>query len=80
MININEKAEEFANGVISKIPDSLCHGVIKQSVMLGTIKMANWKDEQFQKVLDYCETCYGVFCFNEREKFINKIKELYDTK
>ena len=35
------------------------------------------KDEKFQKVLDYAETCYGVFSFEQREKFIKNIKKIY---
>lgn len=35
------------------------------------------KDKQFQKVLDYAEICYGVFSFEQRENFINHIKEIF---
>lgn len=35
------------------------------------------KDKQFQKVLDYAEICYGVFCFGQRENFINHIKDIF---
>lgn len=41
------------------------------------MEMAKWKDELFEKVIEYTEICYGVFCFNEREKFIENIKKLY---
>ena len=41
------------------------------------LEMATWKDVNFEKILDYIEICYGVFVFNERERFIKKIKELY---
>ena len=41
------------------------------------IQMAEWKDEQFQKVLDYAEICYGVFSFEQRENFINHIKDIF---
>ena len=40
-------------------------------------RMAEWKDQQFEKVIEYTETCYGVFSFNEREKFIENIKKIY---
>lgn len=43
----------------------------------GAMEMAYWKDKQFEKVIEYAEICYGVFCFNEREKFIENIKKLY---
>ena len=38
------------------------------------------KDKQFQKVLDYTENCYGVFSFEQREKFINRIKNIFYEK
>jgi len=41
------------------------------------MEMTEWKDKQFEKVIEYAEICYGVFCFNEREKFIENIKKLY---
>ena len=41
------------------------------------MEMAKWKDGLFEKVIEYTEICYGVFCFNEREKFIENIKKLY---
>ena len=44
---------------------------------LSAMEMAEWKDAQFEKILDYIEICYGVFQYNTRESFIKKIKELY---
>ena len=38
------------------------------------------KDRQFQKVLDYVEICYGVFCFEQRYNFINRIKDIFYEK
>lgn len=38
------------------------------------------KDRQFQKVLDYVEICYGVFCFEQRSNFINCIKDIFFEK
>lgn len=43
----------------------------------ATLEMAEHKDEQFQKVLDYVEICYGVFSFGERDRFLKHIKEIY---
>lgn len=73
MINNNEKKAKQIAEYLNKPNGSNCLVPCHQAAMA----MANWKDEQFQRVLDHCETCFGVFCFNEREKFINKIKELY---
>ena len=44
------------------------------------LQAMDWKDEKFQEVLDYAETCYGVFAFEQRENFINHIKEIYYKK
>ena len=41
------------------------------------MEMADWKDKQFQKVLDYAEICYGVFSFEQRKNFINHIKQIF---
>lgn len=43
----------------------------------SAMKAMKWKDEQFQKVLDYAENCYGVFSFEQRENFINHIKNIF---
>lgn len=46
----------------------------------AALEMAEWKDKQFQKVLDYAETCYGVFSFEQRKNFINHIKKIFYEK
>ena len=43
----------------------------------SAMEMAEWKDQKFQKVLEYAEICYGVFTFEQRDKFINHIKDIY---
>ena len=52
----------------------------EKSVEYGALEAMEWKDRMFQKVLDYAEVCYGVFSFEQREKFIKNIKEIYYKK
>lgn len=80
-MNNKEKAREIANNCSTAIvgaevsdetyittePD--CYTAAMQAMKL--------KDKQFQKVLDYVETCYGVFCFGQRDDFINHIKDIF---
>lgn len=68
--------EQKARELIEEIYPSTSMGDygMKEQLLLEAMK---WKDENFEKILDYIEICYGVFQFNEREKFIKKIKELY---
>ena len=69
-----EKAKEFADYYADETDYK------KEAAYSAAVAMAEWKDQQFQKVLDYAEICYGVFTFQERCKFINKIKEIYFEK
>lgn len=62
------KAKEFATTHDGKII-GFAH--------IAALQMAQWKDEQFQKVLDYAEICYGVFSFEQRKNFINHIKDIF---
>lgn len=66
--------EEKANEISERRKDKHCVGY---HCYRSAIEMAEWKDEQFQKVLDYAENCYGVFSFEQRENFINHIKEIF---
>lgn len=71
-----EKAKEICNAYAnSKFIPTPEECVVYSSAMA----MAEWKDEQFKKVIEYAEICYGVFSFNEKENFINKIKKLYKS-
>lgn len=67
--------EEKTNSIV----DSNYYTTIgeKNAAYNAALEMATWKDVNFEKILDYIEICYGVFVFNERERFIKKIKELY---
>lgn len=69
--NIHFCKESSCNGHndCDKCPKAQIHPQLKE--------VAEWKDKQFEKVIEYAEICYGVFCFNEREKFIENIKKLY---
>ena len=54
------------------------HPVSKQCEEVA-LAMAEWKDKQFQKGLDYVDNCFDVFQFERKNDFCNKIKELYGS-
>ena len=76
-ISNEQKANEIANAFFIENVSAENEQVIQEMLNKASFEAMQWKDEKFKKVLDYAENCYGVFSFEQRENFINHIKEIF---
>lgn len=72
-----EKARQIAESCSVMPPTPITQADVLAMTNNAAMQALELKDEQFQKVLDYAEICYGVFSFEQRKNFINHIKEIF---
>lgn len=70
-----EKAREISDKLVDDVKDGLCDGIIRGSALYGALKMAKWKDKEFDKILLEIAIQQATNA-SEIKPILNKLKDI----